>query len=166
MCTQGAQLTLIFNKKPHKTPLPSKRQVILECLFDSVSKRMKPAESKVKKYIIRIDQLLTAKVARVDEIMSIHGNLNFAANVAPFGRPFLATLSNLTIGRNKSDIVEIGKLASMGLRIWKKMLLSNRGLSYDFILGRLSRTNFDIFVDASEEYGIGGCCGNLYFKYS
>ena len=98
--------------------------------------------------------------------MSIHGNLNFAANVAPFGKPFLAVLSNLTIGCSKNDIVEIGYLASLGLRIWKRMLLSNRGLSYDFILGRLPRTNFDIFVDASEEYGIGGCCGNLYFKFS
>ena len=120
----------------------------------------------MKKYVKRIDELLTTKVARADKIMSIHGNLNFAANVAPFGRPFLATLSNLISSRNKSDIHEIGNLASLSLRIWKKMLLANRGLSYDFILGRLPRTNFDIFVDASEEYGIGGCCRNLYFKYS
>ena len=31
------------------------------------------------------------------------------------------------------------------------MLLANRGISYDFILDRLPRTKFDIFVDASEE---------------
>ena len=83
--------------------------------------------------------------------MSIHGNLNFAANVTPFGRPFLATLSNLTMGRNKSDMVVIGPLAQMGLRIWRKMLMLNRGLDYDYILGRLPRTKFDIFVDASEK---------------
>ena len=166
MCTKGAELTFVFNKKPHKTPLPSRRQVILGCLFDSESRRMKSADSKVKKYVKRIDELLTTNRARVDTIMSIHGNLNFAANVAPFGRPFLATLSNLIIGHKKSDFVEIGDLASLSLRIWKKMLLANRGISYDFILDRLPRTKFDIFVDASEEYGIGGCCGNLYFKFS
>ena len=46
------------------------------------------------------------------------------------------------------------------------MLLVNRGLSFDFILGNLPRAKFDIFVDASTEWGIGGCCGNLFFKYS
>ena len=71
----------------------------------------------MNKYVRRIDELLTTNVARADTIMSIHGNLNFAANVAPFGRPFLATLSNLTIGRKKSDLVEIGSLASLSLRI-------------------------------------------------
>ena len=46
------------------------------------------------------------------------------------------------------------------------MLLINTGVSYDFILGNLPRTDFDIFVDASTEWGIGGCCGNQFFKYS
>ena len=46
------------------------------------------------------------------------------------------------------------------------MLLENRGLSFDFILGNLPRANYDIFVDASTEWGIGGCCGNLFFKFS
>ena len=46
------------------------------------------------------------------------------------------------------------------------MLLVNRGLTFDFILGNLPRAKFDIFVDAATEWGIGGCCGNLYFKIS
>ena len=46
------------------------------------------------------------------------------------------------------------------------MLTTNRGLSYDYILGDLPRASFAIFVDASEEWGIGGCYDNLYFKYS
>ena len=78
---------------------------------------MKSAESKVQKYVKRIDELLTTNGARADTVMSIHGNLTFAANVAPFGRPFLATLSNLLIGRKKRDFIEIGKLAALSLRI-------------------------------------------------
>ena len=54
----------------------------------------------------------------------------------------------------------------MGLRIWRKMIVRNRGLSYKFILGKLPRSEFDIFVDASETWGIGGCCGIYYFKFS
>ena len=119
-CAIGAQLTLVFNKKLYKTPLPSQRQVILGCLFDSTSRRMRSAESKVKKYVTRIEELLNTTTAIADKVMSIHGNLNFAANVTPFGRTFLATLSNLTMGRSKSDMVVIGPLAQMGLRICKR----------------------------------------------
>ena len=45
------------------------------------------------------------------------------------------------------------------------MLLVNRGLSFNFILvGNLPSAKFDIFVDASTAWGIGGCSGNLLFK--
>ena len=103
ICKTGARLTYIFNMKPNKTPLPSQRQVILGCLYDSTCKRMRSSERKIKKYVARIDELLLAKRAQVSTLMSIHGNLNFVANAAPFGRPFLALLSNLLIGRQKSD---------------------------------------------------------------
>ena len=43
------------------------------------------------------------------------------------------------------------------------MLLTNRGLSFDFVLGRLPRAPYDIFIDASTDWGIGGCCDNEYF---
>ena len=46
------------------------------------------------------------------------------------------------------------------------MLLANTGVTYDFILGNLPRTRDDIFVDASTEWGIGGCCGKQFFRYS
>ena len=69
---------------------------------------MKSSESKVQKYVRRIDELLTTNVARADTIMSIHGNLNFAANVAPFGRPFLATLSKLIIGQKRVTSLRLG----------------------------------------------------------
>ena len=84
--------------------------------------------------------------------------------VALFGRPFLAALSNVVAGRNLKSKVRITPLVKMGLRIWKQLLLANEGLSYDFVLGRLPRATYDIFFDASTTWGIGGCCGELYFK--
>ena len=36
----------------------------------------------------------------------------------------------------------------------------------DFLLDRLPRKEYDIFVDASTSWGIGGCCGRFYFKMS
>ena len=36
----------------------------------------------------------------------------------------------------------------------------------DFILSRLPRAKYHIFVDASTSWGVGGCCGNYYFKFT
>lgn len=165
ICAVGKRLSFVFNEKPHKTPLPARQQVILGSLYDSTSKDLRVAPAKVEKYVSRIDEALRGESMAAHKIMSLHGNLSFAATAAPFGRPFLSSLSSLVAGKKKTDVVTLNEPAAMCLRIWKKLLLMNRGVSYDFILGRLPRTNFNIFVDASEEWGIGGLCGSLYFKF-
>ena len=91
--------------------------------------------------------------------MSLHGNLNFAANVAPFGKPFLAVLSNLVAGRPLNEEVKLNELARMRLRTWKNLLQANQGISYDFILSRLPVAKYNIFIDAASSWGIGGCYG-------
>ena len=115
--TKGDQLTHSFNKKPHKTPLPARKQVILGCLYDSLSRMMKSSPSKVSKYVGRIDSALSSGVILVKDLMSLHGNLSFAANVAPFGKPFLATLTNLLVGYTGKETVKLDRLAKLSLRI-------------------------------------------------
>ena len=95
--------------------------------------------------------------------MALHGNLVFATGVAQFGRPFLASLSSLVAGKKKREAVTLTKLAQLSLLVRKRLLLSNKGLSYDYILGKLPRAKHDIFIDASTSWGIGGCCCALYF---
>ena len=36
----------------------------------------------------------------------------------------------------------------------------------DFVLDRMPRAKYHIFVDASTSWGVGGCCGRHYFPYS
>ena len=43
------------------------------------------------------------------------------------------------------------------------ILKFNRGLSYNYILGKLERGKDAQFVDASTPLGIGGCSGYNYF---
>ena len=87
----------------------------------------------------------------MEEIYSIHGNLNYAAEVAPFGRPFLAPLITLTLGKKLRDDVEVTPLVKMSLRIWKRILLVNRGSTFKFVLSQLPPADEDIFVDAATE---------------
>ena len=49
--------------------------------------------------------------------------------------------------------------------IWLCLLKENRGLPFNFILGKLPRQRNEWFVDASK-YGYGGVCGSSFFKIS
>ena len=91
--------------------------------------------------------------------------MNYAAEVTPFGRPFLAPLITPTIGRKAKDVVTLPPLAKTGLRIWSKILIANRGSSFAFILNDLPRAKNAIFVDASTEWGVGGCYGTAFFSF-
>ena len=117
LCSEGAKRTYVFNKKPHKTPLPARQQVILGCLYDSTSRTMKSSPSKVTKYVKRIEKALLDGEILAKELMSLHGNLCFAANVTPYGKPFLAVLSDLLIGHKKQDVIKVDRLAKLALRI-------------------------------------------------
>ena len=110
--------------------------------------------------------MLQKKETSVTEILQLHGNLNYAAQVSPFGRPFLAALTITIRGRTRHEDVAIPEVMKSALRIWENILIANRGVTFDFILGNLPRCPDDIFVDASTEWGVGGCCGNQYFLFS
>ena len=117
MCSTGSSLTVQFNMKATKTPLPSRRQVILGCLWDSTDKHVRTSEKKRSKYMSRIDELLRASVVTVEDLLKIHGNLNYAAEVSPFGRPFLAPIMNRTAGLQKKDLVVLSTIDKMCLRV-------------------------------------------------
>ena len=165
LCSIGSDLTLDFNLKPEKTPLPARKQVILGCLQNSEDKHIRTSDNKRTKYLSRINNLLNKDCVKVEELTRLHGNLTYAACVSPFGRPFLGPLMNLTINRTPTAEVSISPLVKMCLRVQKKILTANRGISFAFALNKLPRCATAIFVDASTDQGIGGCCGSAYFSY-
>ena len=61
--------------------------------------------------------MLRATSTTINEVQKLHGNLNFAAETAPFGRPFLAHLTNAIRGAESDDLLRIPKMMKMGLRI-------------------------------------------------
>ena len=71
------------------------------------------------------------------------------ALVEPFGRPFLAPLTMTITEAGVEEMVTLSEVARLGLRIWDQILKRNKGVSIDFILSRLPRSQSNIFVDAS-----------------
>ena len=151
ICDTGTSLTLVFNMKPAKTPLPAKKQIILGRLYNSISRRVCTGEKKRLKYRKKIEEILQAEDTTVTALQKIHGYLNYAAGVSPFGRPFLAVLTTAIQGRKVREQVPVTKEMMSSLRIWDNILRVNEGVSFDFILGKLPRSRNDIFVDASKE---------------
>ena len=68
ICTAGAALTVRFNPKPKKTPLPAKRQVILGRQYDSMTARVNTAENKIRKYRLRIAAVLALQWISIKEL--------------------------------------------------------------------------------------------------
>ena len=163
LCKTGAKLTFEFNMKPHKTPLPAKRQCILGRMYDSTVRRITTEEAKRKKYLERIQSISRERFTTRKAIEELHGCLNYVADIKPFGRPFLAHLTTAMSGVKPNENIVLPTQAKMGLRIWSRILTRNKGASFDFVSNRIPRAGYDIFVDASTSWGIGGCCGRFYF---
>ena len=145
----GSELTIQFNPKLKKTPLPAKSQVILGRLYNSVTTRVNTAPNKVRKYRLRLAAILAVRITTKKELERLHGCLNYVADVEPFGRPFLALLTSAIVDARDHDRITLSPLARKGLQIWDLILKKNKGISMDFLLDRLPAAQSNIFVDAS-----------------
>ena len=137
--------------------------MILGRRFNSVTRRVNTADRKITKYRLKIASMLAIDFTTRQELEKIHGCLSYVADVEPFGRPFLAHLTMLMAGKGKKDPIAISPLVRQSLHIWDVILKRNKGLSMDFILKRIPQAHYNIFVDASTSWGVGGCCGRYFF---
>lgn len=105
---------------------------------------------KEEKYIKRILYFLEMSTTDVTIRQKVHGNLNYATEVAPSGRPFLACLTDTIAAADQEGSTRFIEGIRAGLHIWLEILYRNRGISYNFVLAQLPRTCHDI-VDATTD---------------
>ena len=74
---------------------PARVMEILGFIYDSIFKTCRLSVSKQRKYIRRINQVLSSTEVSFKKLEKLVGNLTYAAWIAPFGRPFLSTLSEM-----------------------------------------------------------------------
>ena len=106
------------------------------------------------------------KSCTIKEPEKIIGNLVFASWVIPFGRSFISHISFFLNRKSTNKTITLDKYGLAACEVWSILLKQNRGLSFDFVLGKLPRQKDEWFVDASPAYGYGGVCGNYFFKIS
>ena len=94
MCETSMALSMSFNMKLTKTPPPALVQVILGRKYNSHTRRVVTAEDKRLKYLRRLRKTILDSTSTRRELEKLHGNLNYVANIEPFGRPFLAHITS------------------------------------------------------------------------
>ena len=118
---------------------PAQEMEILGFWYDVKNSFCKLSQKKVTKYIGRINSVLSSKYVGGKNLEKVVGNLTYAAWVSPFGRPFLSVLSSKINPLKRSTAILVTVGMRNALLIWKMILTKNKGLSFDFILGRLPR---------------------------
>ena len=129
---------------------PARSMDIIGMNFDSKKKACFLAKSKVSKYSSRLSTLRKRAVASSKELQKIVGYLVYAAWVMPFGRPFISHISHLINVKKIYEKVKLDATALVACDVWLILLRENRGLAFNFILGKLPRQKDEWFVDAAE----------------
>ena len=137
---------------------PARSMDIIELNFNSVKKACFLSKSKVTKYRSSLLTLRKLRGASSKELQKVVGYLVYAALVLPFGRPFISNISYFIDLKNTRNFVCLDIAALTACDVWLYLLKRNRGLTFNFILGKLPRQKDEWFVDASEK-GYGGLCG-------
>ena len=159
----GQQTASFFNMD--KTRGPARSLVVLGLLFCSISKSCRLGKDKRQKYLSRVSALLAGPTTSSKELEQLIGNLGYAAWVEPFCRPLLSCLSLHIVRDKPSARVPLTLLMVIALHVWRLVLVRNRGLHFNFILGRLPQVASPIFVDASSSWGFGGVHGYEFFSF-
>ena len=144
---------------------PARSMDIIGMNFNSKKRACFLAKSKRLKYIMRLSTLRKLGIASSKKLQKVVGYLVYAAWVMPFGRPFISHISHLINVKKIHANVKLDALALVACDVWLVLLKRNRGLSFDFILGKLPRQKNEWFVDAAE-HGYGGICGTSFFRIS
>ena len=132
--------------------------------FDAITKRITLPPTKQQKYLAKLREVLMKGHTSSKELEKIVGYLVWASYAEPFGRPFISAVSNL-ISRDKPHTrVEIRDDLETALKIWITILKRNKGVSFNYILNKMTKSRDEWFVDASTSWGVGGCAGKRYFS--
>ena len=148
-----------------KTFLPDKVMTFLGYEIDSINSEVRLPQEKICKCKTYIQDMLQKKKAKLCEIQSLIGLLNFACGVVVPGRAFLRRLINLTIGVKKAyHHIRLSQEVKKDLSVWLNFLHSFNGKSLFRDEMFLNPGVCHLFTDAAKEWGFGAILGKSWFN--
>ena len=132
--------------------------------LDTVNMQARLPESKIKKCMTKIENVLGKEKASLREIQVLSGLLNFACNVVYPGKAFMRRIYNLTIGKyNKNSMITINDEVKGDLIMWQKFLKQFNGYCMFMPDRWISNRTLNLYTDAAQSIGFGGILGVEWF---
>ena len=134
---------------PPKCKGPSQILPILGLEFNAILRKVSLPADKRSKYLRELRTTLRSLFVISNRLEKLISYLSYVSYAEPFGRPYLSALTSNLDYSNPKAVICLDHFSILALKIWEVILLRNRGVSYDFILGKLPSARDEIFVDAS-----------------
>ena len=140
-----------------KTMGPSQVLQFMGVVLDSNRMEARLPEDKLARIRQLLDSFTDRRSARLVDLQSLIGTLQFACKVVVPGRTFLQCIINLTRGvKNRFHHIRLNKEFSRDIQMWKVFLAQWNG-RYFFLDSRVtSSPDLQLYADAASTVGFGG----------
>ena len=148
-----------------KTLGPSQVLEFMGVVLDSNRMEARLPEDKLARIRQLLDSFTDRRSARLLDLQSLIGTLQFACRVVVPGRTFLQRIINLTRGvKNRFHHIRLNKEFSRDIQMWKVFLAQWNGRSF-FLDSRVtSSPDLQLYTDAASTTGFGGFFNGKWFQ--
>lgn len=148
-----------------KTLGPSQVLEFMGVVLDSNRMEARLPEDKLARIRQLLDSLTDRRSARILDVQSLIGTLQFACRVVVPGRTFLQRIINLTRGvKNRFHHIRLNKEFSRDIQMWKVFIAQWNGRSF-FLDSRVtSCPDLQLYTDAASTIGFGGFFNGKWFQ--
>ena len=148
-----------------KTLGPSQVLEFMGVVLDSNRMEARLPEDKLARIRELLESFTARRSARLLDLQSLIGTLQFACRVVVPGRTFLQRIINLTRGvKNRFHHVRLNKEFSRDIQMWKVFLAQWNGLSFFLDSWVTSSPDLQLYTDAASTIGFGGFFNGKWFQ--
>ena len=148
-----------------KTLGPTQVIEFMGIVLDSVQMEARLPEDKLARIKTLLDSFKGRRSARLIELQSLIGTLQFACKVVVPGRTFLQRMINLTRGvPSRFHHVRLNKEFFRDLSMWRVFLTSWNGRSFFLDSFLTAAPDLELYTDAAGTVGFGGYFNGKWFQ--
>ena len=148
-----------------KTLGPSQVLEFMGIVLDSVRMEARLPDDKLVRIKNMLQSFTKRRSARLVELQSLIGTLQFACKVVVPGRTFLQRVINLTRGvSSRFHHVRLNKEFFKDLEMWKTFLSTGNGRSFFLDTAVTPSPDLELYTDAAGTVGFGGYFQGKWFQ--
>ena len=148
-----------------KTLGPSQVLEFMGIVLDSTRMEARLPEDKLARISQLLDSFSARRSARLVDLQSLIGTLQFACKVVVPGRTFLQRMINLTRGvPSRFHHIRLNKQFQRDITMWKVFLTQWNGRSFFLDSFVTSSPDLELYTDAASTIGFGGYFNGKWFQ--